>query len=313
MASHEKLDIVVVGSCIMDLISYSERQPKPGETIKGSKFMTGFGGKGANQCFMAAKLGAKCLMVSKVGKDDFGNSYIRNYQEHGMSTEYVQQTSEASTAIAAITVSQDGQNCIIIVTGALDLLSESDVLQAESCIKNCKVMLCQLEIDQNVSLFAMKLAKKHGVKTIFNSAPAQCNINPEFFTVCDIFCANETEAEILTGLSVKSLEEGKIAVKALLDQGCNTVILTLGEQGSLFATKDSPTVVHVPITKVKAVDTTGAGDAYLGSLAYYIALMPELPLLEAIKRASAIAGLSVQSPGTQSSFPKREQLPNNLF
>ncbi|KAK6180944.1 hypothetical protein SNE40_008905 [Patella caerulea] len=313
MSDDKSIDVVVVGSSIIDLISYTQRQPKPGETIKGSKFCKGFGGKGANQCVMARYMGAECVMVSKLGKDDFGNEYMKNFKDIGMITDYVKQTAEASTATAAITVSEDGQNCIVIVTGACDLISEADLQAAESVIQKSKVMICQLEINVNISLFAMKMAKKHGVKTIFNSAPAECDIDPEFYTVCDIFCANETEAEILTGLNVVSLDDGKKAVTALLDKGCSTVILTFGEHGSLYATAKDRNIVHVPSFPVVPVDTTGAGDAFLGSLAYYVACRPDISILEAIKRSNRVAAITVQYPGTQLSYKKRNELPKELF
>ncbi|XP_069117064.1 ribokinase-like [Argopecten irradians] len=307
------MDVTVIGSCMTDLVSYVPRLPKPGETLHGSKFTIGFGGKGANQCVVAARLGAKTAMVAKLGDDTFGKDYIQNFKDNQVMIDHVEVTSEAGTGVAPICVNEQGQNSIVIVAGANLLLSEDDVAAAEAIVKESKIIICQLEISPKSTLAALKLAKRHKVRSIFNPAPAQSGLSSEFFTECDIFCANETEAEILTGLPVKNKDDACKASLALLDKGCEVVILTLGQMGSVFASKEHQTPSHVPAKPVTAVDTTGAGDAFVGALAYYLSNMPSLTLEEVIKRSTVIASISVQSPGTQTSFPWKKDLASELF
>ncbi|XP_038074729.1 ribokinase-like [Patiria miniata] len=314
MAANEEsvIDVVVVGSCNTDLISYVNRLPRPGETIHGSKFSVGFGGKGANQCVMAAKMGAKTVMIAKVGDDTFGHETIKNFKNCNVITDFISITQEAATGAAPIAVDEEGQNSIIIVSGANLLLTASDAEKAIGGIKTAKVLLCQLEVNPETSLAAMKIARDRGITTVLNPAPAIADLHPDFFKFCDIICPNETEAELLTGLQVTNVEEAKIAAKKLLEKGCKKVIITLGGQGSLLATSDSEPV-HVPARAVKAVDTTGAGDCYVGALAYYLAVKPDLSLKEMSQKASYVASISVQSPGTQTSYPTRQDLPTELF
>lgn len=306
------MDVTVVGSCNTDLISYVSRLPKPGETIQGSRFSVGFGGKGANQCVTAARLKAKTAMISKVGKDLFGDNTIQNFKDNGINTDYVFSTDKAMTGAAPICVDETGQNSIVIVPGANLLLSEQDLMSAESLVSSSKVVVCQLEISIGMSLLALKMAKKHNIKTIFNPAPAVPELDPEFYKVSDIFCPNETEAEILTGCPVKSAEDAKVAAAELLKRGCGNVVVTLGEMGALLAQSTGETTL-IPAPKVKATDSTGAGDSFIGSLAFYISTRPELSLEESVRRAVQIASVSVQKPGTQTSYPLRDELPQELF
>ncbi|XP_048452486.1 ribokinase isoform X2 [Rhincodon typus] len=282
-------DVVVVGSCMTDLVSFTPRLPKAGETIHGHKFFIGFGGKGANQCIQAARLGAKAAMVSKVGKDSFGDNYIENFKSNGVSTEYVGQTDEASTGVAPITVNDEGQNAIIIVAGANLLLNSEDLEKASEVIRCAKVVVCQLEIRAAVTLEALKIAHKSGVKTIFNPAPAVADLDPEFYKESDVFCCNETEAEILTGIGVCNVEDAGRAGSMLLEKGCGSVIITLGAAGSVLMSQDKQTPRYIPAKKVKAVDTTGAGDSFLGALAFYMACYPYMELDEMSRRACDIA------------------------
>ncbi|KAK7103725.1 hypothetical protein V1264_018570 [Littorina saxatilis] len=306
------MDVVVVGSSMTDLVSFTQRQPRPGETIHGNKFLMGFGGKGANQCVMAAKLGAKTAMVAKLGKDFYGDNTLENFQNVGVNKDHVSQTDEASSGVASIIVSEDGQNSIVIVAGANLLLSEGDVAKATELIGNAKVVLCQLEVPQATSLAALKLAKSSGVFTIFNPAPAAENLDADFYTSCDILCANESEAEMLTGVTVSDVDSAQRAAEMLRSKGCETVIITLGERGSVLTSAQHDGVL-VPVSSIKAVDTTGAGDSFIGALAYYRALMPTLPLLDAVTRANTVASISCQAAGTQSSFPTASQLPKDLM
>ncbi|XP_062829445.1 ribokinase isoform X2 [Anolis carolinensis] len=297
-------EVVVVGSCMTDLVSLTPRLPKAGETIHGHKFFTGFGGKGANQCVQAARLGAKTSMICKVGKDSFGNDYIENFKKNGIPTEFVNQVEDAATGAASIVVNSEGANL---------LLNSNDLKKAAHVISKAKVVVCQLEVTPAISLEAMKMAHASGVKTLFNPAPALADLNPEFYTHSDIFCCNESEAEILTGITVGNAEDAGRVGCILLERGCKTAIVTLGPEGCVMVSKNAPTPKHVPAQKVTPVDTTGAGDSFVGALAFYLAYYPHLPLEEMLKRSNCIASISVQTTGTQTSYPYRKNLPQNLF
>jgi ribokinase len=305
----EQPRICVIGAANLDLISYVPRLPRLGETLHGSRFHMGFGGKGANQAVMAAKLGARVSMITKLGRDIFGENTLKNFQSWRIETRHVLFTDQAFSGVAPIAVDPDGHNAIIIVTGANDLLTEAEVEAARPDIAAAQVLVCQLEIPLKITLAAMRRARQHKVPTILNPAPARQELDPELYRLSDIFCPNESEAELLTGLRVHSVEEATRAARVLLERGAGKVILTLGENGSLLVAEEQ--VLHVPAVPVKALDSTGAGDAYVGSLAYFIAAGQPLP--EAMRRANQIASISVQSSGTQSSFPRAADLPPELL
>jgi ribokinase len=305
----EQPRICVIGAANLDLISYVPRLPRLGETLHGSRFHMGFGGKGANQAVMAAKLGARVSMITKLGRDIFGENTLKNFQSWRIETRHVLFTDQAFSGVAPIAVDPDGHNAIIIVTGANDLLTEAEVEAARPDIAAAQVLVCQLEIPLKITLAAMRRARQHKVPTILNPAPARQELDPELYRLSDIFCPNESEAELLTGLRVHSVEEAARAARVLLERGAGKVILTLGENGSLLVAEEQ--VLHVPAVPVKALDSTGAGDAYVGSLAYFIAAGQPLP--EAMRRANQIAAISVQSSGTQSSFPRAADLPPELL
>ncbi|XP_004452413.1 ribokinase isoform X2 [Dasypus novemcinctus] len=305
--------VVVVGSCMTDLVSLTSRLPKTGETIHGHKFFIGFGGKGANQCVQAARLGAETSMVCKVGKDSFGNDYIENLKQNDISTEFTYQTKDAATGAASIIVNNEGQNIIVIVAGANLLLDTEDLRKAVSVISRAKVLICQLEISPATSLEALTMARHNGVKTLFNPAPAIAGLDPQFYTLSDVLCCNESEAEILTGLAVSSPADAGKAALVLIQRGCQVVIITLGAEGCMMLSQTEPVPKHIPTEKVKAVDTTGAGDSFVGALAFYLAYYPNLSLEEMLKRSNFIAAVSVQAAGTQSSYPYRKDLPFELF
>ncbi len=300
----KKPKICVVGSNVMDLISYVDKLPALGETLKGKRFHMGFGGKGANQAVMAAKLGCAVTMVTRMGNDIFGENTLNNFNELGVNTDHALLTNSSYTGVAPIAVDPDGNNSIIFIPGANDLLSPQDIDAAKHVIAEADVLVCQLEIPVELTILAMQYAKENGVKTIFNPAPAMSNLPNDIFQLTDYICPNETETEMITGRSVKTIEDAEHAAQDLLSRGSKTVILTLGERGSLFATKDQTELISSePVT---AVDTTGAGDCFVGSLAYFVAL--DKPIEEAINQSNRIAALSVQKNGTQTSFPDLEDL-----
>jgi ribokinase len=301
--------ICVVGAANLDLISYVPRLPRMGETLHGSRFHMGFGGKGANQAVMAAKLGAEVAMVTKLGRDIFGENTLKNFSSFGIDTRHVLFTEKAFSGVAPIAVDEEGHNSIIIVTGANDLLTEEEIEAARLAIASAQILVCQLEVPLAISLAAMRIAREEKVTTIFNPAPARPGLPDELYRLSDIICPNESETELLTGLEVKTQEQAAAAARVLLGRGAGKVILTLGERGSLLVTEKE--TVHVPAQKVKALDSTGAGDAYVGSLAFFLA--GGKPIAEAMRRANAIAAISVQASGTQTSFPQAKDLPPGLL
>lgn len=305
----ERPKICVVGACNLDLISYVPRLPSMGETLHGHRFHMGFGGKGANQAVMAAKLGGAVTMVTKLGQDVFGENTLKNFKSWGVNTQHVHFTDQAFSGVAPIAVDTEGHNSIIIVTGANDLLTGQEIEAARPAIAASSILVCQLEIPLEISLAALRIAREEGVKTIFNPAPALSEIPQEFYHLSDIFCPNETETELLTGMSVESLEEAENAARVLIERGAAAVILTLGDRGSLLVT--DAIAEHVTVEPVKALDTTGAGDAFVGSLAFFLAAGRSLS--DSIKRANRIAAVSVQSSGTQTSFPEAKDLPTEMI
>lgn len=301
--------ITVIGASNVDLISYVPHLPKMGETLHGQRFQIGFGGKGANQAVMAARLGGDVAMVTKLGEDVFGQNTLQNFKDAGIDTRHVTSTDAASTGVAPIAVDADGNNSIIIVTGANDLITPEELAAARSTVMSSRVLVCQMEIPVEINLATLRMAKEAGVTTIVNPAPARTDLPDELFRLSDVFCPNESETEILTGLPVATAEQAEHAARALLERGATSVVLTLGGRGSLVVT--AAEVVHVPAVEVKATDTTGAGDAFVGSMAFFLAA--DKPLVEAVRRANRIAAVSVQSPGTQTSFPRAADLPQELF
>jgi ribokinase len=302
--------ICVVGSANVDLVSYAPRLPKVGETLTGTRFATGFGGKGANQAVMAAKLGAQVWMVAKLGDDGFGRDYMDNFRQVGIDTTHVGVSSAASTGVAPIWVDEtSGNNAIIVVPGTNALLTPDDVSAAKDVIAAADVVVCQWEIPLESVISAFAIARAAGATTVFNPAPAQDVIPAELLVNTDVLCPNETETELLTGLPVATLDDVERAARSLLARGVQRVVCTLGARGALLVSDDSS--VHVTTERVDAIDTTGAGDAFVGSLAYFIASGLQLP--DAMARAGRIATLSVLKPGAQASFPSAAELPPGIL
>ncbi|XP_031554059.1 ribokinase-like [Actinia tenebrosa] len=306
-------DVVVVGSCMTDLVSYVPRLPKAGETITGTKFCMGFGGKGANQCVMASRLGAKTAMIAKVGDDTFGRNHIQNFKHNKVNVDNVSTTTQAFTGVAPISVNSSGENSITIVSGANEYLEDADIKRARSAIVSSAVVVCQLEIQPQITQLALALAKNANVTTVFNPAPASPWLDIQFYRLSDIFCANESEAELLTGIPVKSIDDAEKVVVMLLERGAGKVVITLGAKGSVIGTQENPIPQHIPVTPVEATDTTGAGDAFIGALAFYLAKFKNLSFQEMVRRSNEVARTTVFKRGTQTSFPTRDSLPPSFF
>ncbi|KRX75881.1 Ribokinase, partial [Trichinella sp. T6] len=308
-------DIVVIGSIVQDMSSYVSRMPSRGETIFASKFVISPGGKGANQAVAAARLGASTVMIGKVGDDQFGKNSIDKLIESGVNATWVRTTQLDSTGVANVVVSEAGENTIIVNRGANLHITVEDVRELSELIKNAKCLICQLEIKPEVTLEAMKMAKMSGTEVIFNAAPSTPKISEEFYHLSDVFCVNETEAEALTGLKLTSDDQINEAVKYFLDAGVKKyAVITLGPEGCVFGSCDDRPIIHrVPSPKVEAVDTTGAGDCFIGSLAYYNVHFEKLPFQERLRRASQVASFSVQREKAQESYLTRDELPSDLF
>ncbi|XP_011504248.1 PREDICTED: ribokinase-like [Ceratosolen solmsi marchali] len=304
--------IAVVGSCMIDSIVYSSRLPKPGETLLGSKYEQGFGGKGANQCVTAARLGASTIFITSLGSDKIGQSYLEKLKQENIDISYAKIQNNSHTGVAQIIVTETGENSIVIVQGSNALLSVKDVIDARQKIQSASVLLCQFETSLEPILEALTIYQGHGT-SIVNGAPAVSNVDPNIFKLSDIFCVNETEAEIMTGIQCITISNAQKAIDKLFSLGCNTVIITFGAEGAVHATQNNKKLVHTSTEILKAVDTTGAGDAFLGALAYYITYHSNLSLEECIRRSNRIAAQSVLKAGTQTSLPYRKDLPIELF
>lgn len=267
----------------------------------------GFGGKGANQAVMAAKLGARVSMVTKLGRDDFGERTLANFRSFGIDTTHVGFDDTASSGVAPIAVDANGDNSIVIVTGANGRMTPADVERARAAIAAADVVLCQLEIPHEVTLAALELAREESTLSILNPAPALPDLAPAAYELADLLCPNESEAAILLGRRIEPGEELQ-AARELRARGSRTVVLTLGERGCVVATAGEELLV--PADAVDALDTTGAGDAFVGSLACFLARGE--PPAEAAGRANRIAAISVGRHGTQTSFPAADELPPAL-
>ncbi len=291
--------IVVVGSFNMDLTSYAERMPRPGETLPGHKFVTGPGGKGSNQAVAAARLGADVTFVGRIGQDVFAEAALNFWKQEHINTTYVVRDPNNSTGVAPIWVDSQGENMIIVVLGANLAMTQADVDAAADVIAGADVVVCQLEINYDMVEYALKVAKAKGVRTILNPAPAG-KLAPEVVALADYLTPNETELEILSGIS----GDYEKAARSLITRPDQHAVVTIGSAGALWVTQDSAHTI--PAFKVKAIDTTGAGDAFNGGFA--VALGEKMPLLDAIRFANATAAISVTRPGTAPSMPNRAEV-----
>ncbi len=296
--------IAVIGSNMVDLISYTHRMPKEGETLEAPSFRMGCGGKGANQAVAAAKLGSSVVMVSKVGDDMFADNTIRNFQSYGIDTKYVQKVLHTSSGVAPIFVNPSSQNSILIIKGANEFLKPADIDKAAETLKKVELIVLQLEVPLETVYYAIEFANKHNIKVLLNPAPAVPELDIEYACRCDFFIPNETELEILVGKPVETIEEIRDAAKVLLDRGLSNIIVTLGARGSLWLTKDGSELLVDPI-KVDAIDTSGAGDAFIGCFSHYFVQSGDVEF--SMKKASMFAAMSVTEKGTQFSYPSIEQ------
>ena len=296
--------IAVIGSNMVDLISYTERMPKEGETLEAPSFKMGCGGKGANQAVAAAKMGADVVMVSKVGDDMFADNTIRNFQSYGINTQYVSKVPQTSSGVAPIFVNPTSQNSILIIKGANEFLKPADIDKAESTLVECSLIVLQLEVPLETVYAAIEFGNKHNIPVLLNPAPAVPELDIEYACRCEFFVPNETELEILVNKPVETVEQIKEAAKILLNKGLNNIIVTMGSKGALWLSKNGKEVFIEP-TRVNAVDTSGAGDAFIGCFSHYF--MQTRDVKESLEKASLFAAFSVTEKGTQFSYPSIEQ------
>jgi ribokinase len=300
--------IVVVGSCNVDLTTFTSRFPNPGETMFGNRFDLGFGGKGANQAVAARRCGADVSMVARVGNDLFGEATVKNFASLGIDATHVRVLPGVSSGVAPIFVDANGENRIIVVKGANDRLMPRDIDEAAPLIEAADCVILQFEVPLETVAYTVRLAHARGVRVIVNPAPA-APMDLDLLSGVDYFIPNETEAELLTGMPVRSDREAGQCAKSLIERGIDRVILTLGRRGAMIASEDEGAIV-VPAFKMDAKDTTGAGDAFIGSFATF--LTEGVEEREAVRRANLYAGLSTMGVGTQKSFWSRADFEREL-
>ena len=297
-----KRSILVLGSSNTDMTVKTKALPKPGETVLGGIFTMGAGGKGANQAVAARRLGGEVQFICKVGHDIFGDNAIAQYEQEGLDTRGILR-SEQPSGVALICVDANAENSIVVASGANADLTEADVEASREALEHCGILLLQLETPIPSVLKAARIAHEAGAMVVLNPAPA-CPLPDELFRYIDLFIPNETELSTFSGLTVSDEETAAKAAAAMQAKGVGKLIVTMGSKGSLICEGGDP--VFVPAHKVKAVDTTAAGDTFCGALC--VALSEGRDLKVAAEFATAASALTVQKMGAQSSIPYRKDI-----
>lgn len=290
--------ILVIGSFMMDLVAKTPRAPIEGETITGISFSQFTGGKGANQAVAAAKLGAKVIMLGKLGMDSFAEEHISSLKNYGVDGQHVIRDNRESTGVGFITLESNGKNRIIIIPGVNKLLSPQDIENNEKLIEESDILILQLEIPLESVYKSIELAYKHNKIVLFNPAPF-INFDFSYLDKITYIVLNEIEAKDCTGIEILDKDKAKLAGEKLLNLGCKNVLITMGDKGAYFLNKNEE--YFIESLKVKAVDTTGAGDEFLGAFAYGI--KSGWGNEKAIKFANVAAAISVTKMGSQPSLP----------
>lgn len=298
-------DIVVLGIFAADLVFQADRLPTIGETLLGRSFSIGSGGKGSNQAIAAARAGGKVGLITRIGADTFGDLARSAWQAEGVITDAVSTDAGQATGAAFIFVSAaTGDNAIIVTPGAAGRIGAADIAAAGSMIAGARIFMTQLEQPVEAALAGLEAARQAGVVTIFNPAPAMA-VPDKIWHFCDWTTPNETEAAALSGVAVDSVDSALDAADALVRHGVRNVLITLGEKGALLS-GEAGSAVFPPLADATVVDTTGAGDAFNAGLA--VALAEGRSAEDAIRFATAVAGLSVGRPGTAASMPTRTEI-----
>ncbi len=296
-------EVVVLGSLNMDLVVRTAHIPHPGETVHGTDFVTVPGGKGANQAAAAARLGAQVAMLGRVGADAFGEAMLANLRAQGVETTYIQHDPAAPSGTALITVDAQGENTIVVAPGANGQVNLGDMKRARPLLAQAYLLIMQFEIPLEVVRAAIRLAVELGVRVILNPAPAY-RVEPSFLQGVYCLVVNETEAQALTDVIVDSPATAEHAARALRALGASIAIVTLGAQGALVVSEAE--ALHVPARRVTVVDTTAAGDAFIGGLA--AAFLRDLPLAQAVRYATCAGTLATTVLGAQTSLPTAAQV-----
>jgi len=292
-------EITVLGIFVADISFSGPKIPSIGETILGKKYNVGPGGKGCNQAIAIARLGGNTNFISKIGKDAYGELALKTLEKNKISTENIIQDGNQQTGVAGILVDQNtGKNAINVIVGAPSSLKISEIEKQINLIKKSKIFLTQLEVPKDVTLHCLKTAKENGCTTILNPAPAS-EISNEFYNNVDFFTPNETEAEFYTGIKITNDQEAKQAADKLINLGIKKVIITLGEKGLFYS--DGKEEIYLKASAVKAIDTTGAGDAFNGGLAF--SLLKEKPIKDCLEFANKVAGISTTKLGAGDAMP----------
>ena len=294
--------ILVIGSSNTDMTAKTAELPRPGETVLGGVFTMGAGGKGANQAVAAQRLGGKVKFICKVGKDMFGDNSIAQYEKEGLDTSGILR-SNLPSGVALIYVDSHAENCIVVASGANGDLTEEDIEKSRKDLEGCDILLLQLESPIPSVLKAAKIAHQAGKTVVLNPAPA-CPLPEEIFRNIDLFIPNETELSTFSGIEVKDVESAQKAAAAMQAKGVGKLIVTMGSKGALIC--EGGPAIFVPAHKVKAVDTTAAGDTFCGALC--VAISEGKTLKEAAEFACAASALTVQKMGAQNSIPYRKDL-----
>jgi ribokinase len=295
--------IAVVGSINMDLVIRTSRMPLPGETIKGYDFHIIPGGKGANQAVAVARQGAKVIMIGRVGDDDFGRAQQRCLRQENIDLSFLTIDPQQATGVAIITLDEAGQNSIILSAGANGTITVQHIESAQEAITRADMLLCQLEIPLASVTRAIEIAYENSVPVLLNPAPAY-QLERSLLAKVTYLIPNETEASLLTGVEVKDIDSAKAAARQLQQLGVKTVILTLGENGAVVA--HAGEYIHEPAVQVNVVDTTAAGDAFVGSFA--VAITEGKSVTAAVRFAKHAAALTVTKLGAQPSIPTRQEV-----
>ena len=295
--------ILVIGSSNTDMTVLADRLSAPGETVLGGDFKMGQGGKGANQAIAAKRLGGNVTFVCKVGRDVFADNSIKAYEQDGLDTSRILRC-DTPSGVALITVDAKAENCIVVAGGANSKVTEADIEGLADEIKGAAVLLMQLEIPVPAVMKAAKIAHEAGVKVVLNPAPAAA-LPAELFENVDLIIPNETEISLLSGVQASDEESTAAAVEAMREMGVKDVIVTLGSKGSLVCEAGKAPVL-VPSCKVKAVDTTAAGDTFCGGLC--VGLVEGKSLVEAAQFATKASAITVQRMGAQNSIPFRSEV-----
>ncbi|WP_297631571.1 ribokinase [uncultured Clostridium sp.] len=299
--------VCVLGSINMDLVIKVKDMPKAGETILSKSFEKIAGGKGANQAVAAKRCGNKVSMIGKIGQDDNGEILKGLLDKEEIDTELIFKDAEHPTGMAMITVNEKSENSIVVISGSNMNLKNKEVDCARETIKESDILIAQFETPEEMTIKAFSIAKEYGKITILNPAPAR-EIESELLKVTDIIIPNETEAEILTGVRVNDLETAKIAGHKLLKNGIKIAIITLGEKGAAIITKEKAELVKA--FKVNAVDTTAAGDSFIGGLSYKLNIenFDFENLKEAVTFGNKVSSIAVQREGAQPSIPTLKEI-----